>query len=210
VRAAGGGGLSSSSLGDGVGEGSPVYLKRRGKHQWERWTPAILPGRLARRGRQHNGVAAAKMVARVWARFGWGTPLGMTPYIGKLIPTTCKRCELQFYVIFVLIRSIFGWRSRGREGFPSRWRRKLGSSWGRWSPDRDGMGCTLVTGPWCGPREEKKEGAVLGLYWALREKQRGGERLSRLGFYQGSAPWPIEKWEKGFLFFKSFLNFKSI
>jgi hypothetical protein len=65
VRAAGGGGLSSSSLGDGVGEGSPVYLKRRGKHQWERWTPAILPGRLARRGRQHNGVAAAKMVARV-------------------------------------------------------------------------------------------------------------------------------------------------
>jgi hypothetical protein len=45
--------------------GSSVYLKRWGKHQRERWTPTILPGRLAQHGRQHKGVAAAKTVARV-------------------------------------------------------------------------------------------------------------------------------------------------
>jgi hypothetical protein len=88
VRAAGGGDLSSSSLGDGVGvSGVP---QKTGKHQWERRTPAILPGRLARCGRQHNGLAAAKMVARVRARLGWGKSLGMAPYIGKLVPTTRK------------------------------------------------------------------------------------------------------------------------
>jgi hypothetical protein len=31
--------------------GSPVFLRRWGKHQWKRWTPAILPRRLARHGR---------------------------------------------------------------------------------------------------------------------------------------------------------------
>jgi hypothetical protein len=64
VRAAGGGDLPCSSLGDSVG-GSLVYLRRWRKHQWERRTMAILPGRLARCGRQHKGVAAAKTVARV-------------------------------------------------------------------------------------------------------------------------------------------------
>jgi hypothetical protein len=65
----------------------------------------ILHGRLARHGRQHKGVAAAKMVARVGAEFGWGKPLGTAPYIGKLVPTSHNQCGLQSYVIFVLIRS---------------------------------------------------------------------------------------------------------
>jgi hypothetical protein len=114
-------------LGNSVGRVSLVYLRRWGKHQWERRTPAILLGRLARRGRHHKGVAAAKMVARVWAQFGWGNPLGTAPYIGKLVPTTHKRCGLQSYAIFILILSRFSWRSQGTEGFPSRQRRELGS-----------------------------------------------------------------------------------
>jgi hypothetical protein len=65
----------------------------------------ILHGRLARHGRQHKGVVAAKMVARVGAEFGWGKPLGTAPYIGKLVPTSHNQCGLQSYVIFVLIRS---------------------------------------------------------------------------------------------------------
>jgi hypothetical protein len=88
--------------------GSPVFLRRWGKHQWKRWTPAILPRRLARHGRQHKGVAAAKTVARVQAQSGWAKPLGMAPYIGKLVPTTRKRCGLRSYEIYILIRSGFG------------------------------------------------------------------------------------------------------
>jgi hypothetical protein len=107
VRAAGGSDLPCSSLGDGVG-GSPVYLRQRGKHQWERRTPAIHPRQLARRGRQHKGMVAAKMMARVGAQFGWGKPLGTAPYIGKLVPTTHDRCGLQSYAISILIRSGFG------------------------------------------------------------------------------------------------------
>jgi hypothetical protein len=71
VTAAGGGGLSSSSLGEGVG-GSSVYLRQRGKHQWEQRTMAILLGRLAQCGWQHDGVAVAKTVAGDCAQFGWG------------------------------------------------------------------------------------------------------------------------------------------
>jgi hypothetical protein len=48
----GGGDLSSSSLGNDLGGGSPVYLRRQGKHQWELQSPVILLGQLARRGRQ--------------------------------------------------------------------------------------------------------------------------------------------------------------
>jgi hypothetical protein len=68
----------------------------------------ILLGWLARHGQQHKGVVVAKTVARVSARFGCGKPLGMAPYIGKLVPTTRNQRELQSYVISVLIRSRFG------------------------------------------------------------------------------------------------------
>jgi hypothetical protein len=86
MRAAGGSDLPCSCSGDGVG-GSPMYLRQRGKHQWQWRTPAILPRRLVRRGRQHKGVVVAKTVARVRARFGWGKLLRMAPYIGKLVPS---------------------------------------------------------------------------------------------------------------------------
>jgi hypothetical protein len=50
--------------------------------------------------------------------------------------------------------------------------------------------------------------------WAsagLPVKNREGEKgLSRLGSYQGSGPMANRKMRKGFLFFKSFLNFKPI
>jgi hypothetical protein len=63
VRAADGGDFSSSSLGDDVGvSGVPLAM---GKTPMGRRTPMILPGRLAQRGRQHNGVAVAQTAARV-------------------------------------------------------------------------------------------------------------------------------------------------
>jgi hypothetical protein len=111
VVSEGSGDLPFPSLGDGVcvwGGGSPVYLRLWRKHQWKWRTPAILPARLARRGRQHKGVVVAKMVARVEARFGWGKLLRMAPYIGKLVPTTRNRRRLQSYSISILIRSGFG------------------------------------------------------------------------------------------------------
>jgi hypothetical protein len=155
-----------------------VYLRRRGKHQWEQWTPEILLVRLARRGRQHNGVAAAKMVARVWARFGWVKPLGMTPYIGKLVPITRKRCELQSYVIFILIRSRFSWRSWGKEGFSSRWWRKLGSD----SVHRE------------------DDGVLAGLAWATSWATRREKGGSQLG-HKAERLWPLlgsaQKIERG-------------
>jgi hypothetical protein len=126
MRAAGGSDLPCSCSGDGVG-GSPMYLRQRGKHQWQWRTPAILPRRLVRRGRQHKGVVVAKTVARVRARFGWGKLLRMAPYIGKLVPSTHNRCGLQSYMISILSRTGFGWRSQGTVGFPSRRWHKLGS-----------------------------------------------------------------------------------
>jgi hypothetical protein len=64
VRAASGGDLSSSSLDDGMGGVSGVPLAL-GKTPMGWRTPMILPRWLARRGRQHIGVATAKTATSV-------------------------------------------------------------------------------------------------------------------------------------------------
>jgi hypothetical protein len=187
VRAIGSGELCSSSLGDGVcvgGGGSPVNVRWWGKPQWERRNSAILPGRLARCGRQHKGVAVAKTVAIVWSGFGWGKPLGATPYTGKLVPTTRKRCRLQSYMIFVLIQSGFSWRSQGTEGFPSRQRCELSSVWV----------IMRMMESWSGrPRLHAGHWAVR---WAA-QREKGGSRLGPLSRFR---PMANRKMRKCFLF----------
>jgi hypothetical protein len=182
--------------------GSPVYLRRRGKHQWERRTLAIHPGRLAQRGWQHRGVAAAKMVARVGARLGWGKLLGTAPYMGKLVPTTRNQRRLQSYVFCILIQSRFGWRTRGMVGFPSRQRHELSLV----SVLREDDG---VLAGWPG---------LLASHWAMRwavwriEKGEGKEEAewAELRFLLGFGLLPNRNQENPFLFSNLFIICKLI
>jgi hypothetical protein len=95
---------------------APGLLRLNWGHLRGRRPSVKLLGRSIWLWRAGSGVAMAKMAARVGARLGWGKPLRTTPYIGRLVPTTCNRCGLQSYAISVLIRSRFGWRSRGGGG----------------------------------------------------------------------------------------------
>jgi hypothetical protein len=105
------------------------------------------------------------------------------PYIGKLVPTTRNRCGLQSYVISILIRSGFGCRSRGTEGFPSR------------RPHELGLVSILC----------EDDGVLAGPAWAARlplghevrsvkNRKGGGERRGRMGRTQIPAGFrPVAK-----------------
>jgi hypothetical protein len=183
------------------GGGSPVYLRLWRKHQWKWRTPAILPGRLARRGRQHKGVVVAKMVARVEARFGWGKLLRMAPYIGKLVPTTRNRRRLQSYSISILIRSGFRRRSQGTEGFLSRRQCKLGLALVLREDDE------VLAWPACAARWPP--GREVG---HMKDKKRGREKM-RLAGPDSISGWVSARYRirirKLLFFFKSLYNLQT-